>query len=96
MNEDVAKDIESHIRARARIAPDDKKFSRRSPLWSDGYVDSIGMVELIVHLETRYAITLPDAVLFDDEFTTVDGMARVVERLRAARPDALATPAVQS
>lgn len=83
--EEIAADIEAFIRERFRIAPDDHGFSRSSSLWENGYVDSIGVVELIGHLESTFGISLPDAALFDPNFTSVDGMARIVSDLATQR-----------
>lgn len=74
----VARNIESFLRKRFRIADDDAGFSRKSSLWEEGYVDSIGVVELIAHIESTFAVALPDEALFDPAFKTVDGIASIV------------------
>jgi hypothetical protein len=62
-------------------------------LWEEAYVDSVGVVELIVHLERRWEVELPDEVVFDPEFASVNGIARLVRRLRASPAARAASPA---
>jgi len=90
--EDVVTRLEIFVRARFRVAPEDRRFSRRTNLWEDGYLDSIGVVELIAYLEESCRIELPDEVLFEPDFSSLDGMARIVcalARSRALPPDGL-------
>lgn len=79
----VADSVESFLRERGRVSADDARFSRTTNLWEDGYVDSIGVVELIGYIETTFELSLPDEVLFDPDFTSIDGIARIVHKLHA-------------
>jgi len=79
--EEVAASVESFIRARSRVSADDRRFSRKINLWEGGYVDSIGVVELIGYIENTFGVALPDEALFDPDFANVDGIARIVSRL---------------
>ncbi len=72
--------IERFVRARYRIAADDPGFSRRVNLWEEGYVDSVGVVEVIEFLERTFATTIPEEALFSTDFACIDGMADVVRR----------------
>jgi len=83
--DEVAASIEAFIRVRSRVSADDRRFSRQSNLWEDGYVDSIGVVELIGHIESTFAVTIPDETLFDPSFTSVEGIARIVSSLTPER-----------
>lgn len=80
----IAGDLEAYLRRSSHIAEDDELFSRDVNLWEEAYVDSVGVVELIVHLEGRWEVELPDEVVFDPEFASVNGIARLVQRLRAS------------
>jgi len=77
----VAASVESFIRARSRVSASDSRFSRQSNLWEDGYVDSIGVVELIGYIEDTFGVVLPDEALFDSAFTSIAGIARIVTAL---------------
>lgn len=75
---EVAASVETFVRARARVGADDRRFSRRINLWEAGYLDSIGVVEMIGYIERTFDVSLPDEALFDPDFTSVDGIARIV------------------
>lgn len=77
----VAEKLEHYIRTQFFVADDDDFFSRDIHLWKEGYVDSTGAVEVIAFLEDEYQIRLPDEVLFDPQFTTINGMAQRVSGL---------------
>lgn len=77
-SEAAAIQIERFLRMRFRIAPDDAGFTRQVNLWEEGYVDSVGVVEVIEFLERTFTVRIPDDALFSPEFTCVDGMAGFV------------------
>ncbi len=78
---DYANEIETFVRDNFAVAAGDPHFGRDSDLFDAGYVDSVGLVELLAWVEERFGIEVPDDVLVSDEFTTIDGMARVLARL---------------
>jgi acyl carrier protein len=80
----VALDLERFIRERFQIADDEAGFSRKVNLWEEGYVDSLGVVEVIAFLEQRFRVDLPEEVVFSPDFTNIDDIARFVVSLRAA------------
>lgn len=80
---EVATRIEAFLRAHLRGRVDDSRFSREINLWEQGYVDSIGVVELIAYIEATFDVAVPDEALFDPDFTSVDGIARIVRALLA-------------
>jgi acyl carrier protein len=79
----IAETVENFVRRRFDISASDPYFSPQVNLWDEGYVDSLGMTELVVFLETTFAIKLPDTALFAPEFTTIDGIASLVRQLQA-------------
>jgi len=79
----IAEAIEAFVRRRFDIPATDTYFNRHINLWEEGYVDSLGMTELIVFLESSFAIKVPDTVLFSPEFTSIDGIARLVGMVRS-------------
>jgi acyl carrier protein len=42
----------------------------------------VGVVELLAFLSVEFQVHLPDEVIMADEFSTIDGIASVVVRLR--------------
>jgi acyl carrier protein len=81
--EAVAANLETFIRERFQVKPDDAFFGRGVNLWEEGYVDSAGIVEVISHLETTWGVRIPDDALFDPRFGTIEGMSETIEELRA-------------
>jgi len=82
--ERVARDIERFIRERFQIAEAESGFTRDVNLWEEGYVDSLGVVEVIAYLEKRFCVKLPEEVIFSPEFTNIDDIARFVVSLGPA------------
>jgi acyl carrier protein len=78
----VADDIEAFVREHFHVPASDTRFGRRLNLWEEGYVDSVGVVEMIEFLEQRFVVKIPEEVLFSSEFTSIDGIAAAVVALR--------------
>jgi acyl carrier protein len=83
--QDVAAAVEEFARREFSIKPSDRRFDRTVDLFEDGYVDSIGVIELIQFLERTFAIEIPEADLFSPEFSTIDGIANIVIRNRSSQ-----------
>lgn len=81
---DVADQLEAFVREQFGIPANDPKFGREVRLFERGYVDSIGVAEMLAFIEETFGVTVPDDDLLSDDFTTVDGIARIVRRLRSA------------
>ena len=76
--------VEEFVRTQFRVSPNDSRFSRSQRLFEMGYVDSVGVVELLAFIGQEFQVNLPVEVLMSDEFSTIDGIASIVARLRAA------------
>jgi acyl carrier protein len=74
----LAAELDAFIRERFRVTPDDALFHRDTNVWEEGYVDSAGVVEVFAFLESKVGERLPEELLFNPEFVTVRGMARLV------------------
>ena len=74
--------IERFVRKQFRI--DETVPSLRNlHLFESGFVDSAGVVELIAFVESTFAIRLGDEEIFSDDFTTIAGIAAIVEQARS-------------
>src|SRR5690606_15614242 len=82
--EDIAHTIKRLVRSHVPVAPRDPRFGPTARLFDDGYVDSMGVAELIAFIEDAFGVAVPDEALMSDEFATIAGMARVVAGLRGA------------
>lgn len=83
MTQDEAADrIETFLREQFEVAADDPGFGRDASLFVRGYVDSLGVAELIAFIDEVFGVGVPDEDLLSDEFETIDGIAGIVVRLR--------------
>jgi acyl carrier protein len=81
-HEEVAVRIETFVRTQFEVARDDADFGPETSLFLRGYVDSLGVAELIAFLEEAFGVIVPDEDLLSDEFDTIQGIARIVLGLR--------------
>jgi acyl carrier protein len=61
-------------------------FSNSDSLQELGIVDSTGVLELVCHLQERYAIAVADEDLVPHNLDSVDRIARFIERKRREAP----------
>jgi len=78
---EVADKIEAFVRDQFAISPTDPGFGRDADLFDGGYVDSLGLAEMLEYVEREWGVAVPDEELLDEEFATIDGMARTICRL---------------
>lgn len=79
-HDEIADRLEEFIRTRYSISADDPGFAREVDLFDLGYVDSIGLVELLAFINASYEVEIDDDDLLSDEFSSIDGMAKIVSR----------------
>jgi acyl carrier protein len=82
--EQVASALEAFIRGRFQVRPDDGYFSAETDLWGEGYLDSLGVVELVHFIEGEFRVSVPTEMLFDPDFVRISGMARLIHQLTSA------------
>ena len=81
---EIAGSVEAFIRGHFRIVQSDPRFSRDAHLFEEGYVDSAGVVELLMFVESTYGVALEDEQIFSDRFTTINGIAEILHDERRA------------
>jgi acyl carrier protein len=79
---DLAASLEAFVRVQGEVPDDDRQFGRDVDLFEAGYLDSVGVVALIVWIEQRYSIELTEDDLFDERFTTIEGIAAIIGERR--------------
>jgi len=77
---DVRGQIEGFVRTHFHVNPADPHFDRNADLFEDGYVDSIGVIELLAFLEGEFGVEVPEDDLLSDDFSSISGIAEIVER----------------
>lgn len=87
--EGIADAVERFVRLEGDVTPADPEFGRGVDLLETGYLDSLGIVHLIVFVEREFGLSLSDEALADPRIATIDGIAEILdEELRAARTGA--------
>jgi acyl carrier protein len=76
--DDVASRIEAFVRAQFDVHPDDPGFNRKADLYESGYVDSVGVAELLEFLREEFELEVPESELLGDDFSTIEGIAGIV------------------
>jgi acyl carrier protein len=77
----IADGIEAFIRTQFTVSPDDPMFSQDADLFELGYVDSVGVAELLEFLREEFGVEVSEDYLLSDDFSTIKGISRVVEEL---------------
>ena len=75
---EIAASIETFIRREFRIVGAKSSRFRDAHLFEGGYVDSAGVVELIMFVESTFDVKLEDDHIFSEHFTTINGIAGLV------------------
>lgn len=65
------------------LTENDATLGDSDSLTGRGILDSTGALELVMHLEERYGITVQDEELHPDYLDSIDKIATFVERKRA-------------
>lgn len=70
--------VENYLLTRDNVALGDSES-----LTARGILDSTGALELVLHLEERYGVTVQDEELHPDNLDSIDKIAAFIERKRA-------------
>jgi acyl carrier protein len=57
-------------------------LDEKSSLTETGVIDSIGLLQLVDYLESRYKIEIPMEIITPDNFDTLAGISRSVANLK--------------
>jgi acyl carrier protein len=85
----IAGRLEEFIRKQFTIAASDTQFSRSVLLFENGYIDSVGAVELLAFIQEAFGVVVPDEDLLSEEFSTIEGIAAIIARMAGAPVAAL-------
>lgn len=80
----IADQVEEFVRTVGQVAPDDPQFSQDIELFDAGYLDSLGVVRLILFIESTFTVALDDGILLDKRFTTIAGIAELLSQQLAS------------
>ncbi len=82
----LAADLKSFIGSELLFGRPELSFSDDAELFGEGFVDSLGLMRLVAHLQEAYRIAVADEDLVPENFATVARLARFVERKRRGGP----------
>jgi len=74
----IADRIEKYLRDQFSIVDDDPGFTRTVDLYDTGFVDSVGVVELLAFIEEEFGVDVPDSELLSPRFSNIEGIAQIV------------------
>ena len=87
----IADELEAFIRSQFMVSNADRSFDRTVDLFDGGYVDSIGLAELLAFIEDRFAVEIPEEDLFSARFASIEGMADIIADHASDTPSAETT-----
>jgi acyl carrier protein len=76
-------DLRQFIVQNYLLTRDDASLGDGDSLTAKGILDSTGALELALHLEERYGVTVQDEELHPDNLDSIDKIAAFIERKRA-------------
>ncbi len=80
MGDEVVNRLEAFVRTQFTISADDPEFTRDVDLYDLGYVDSVGLVELLAFISATFNVEIEEDDLLSDEFSNIEGIAKIVCR----------------
>lgn len=83
-HDEIADKLERQIRQAFQVSADDPGFGRAVDLFESGFVDSVGVIELLAFVYEEFGIEVPDSALLSEQFATIDGMAAIIAELIAS------------
>ena len=80
---EVRKEMRAFIEENFLYLQPDLELSDDQDLLAQGVVDSLGFVELVEEVQSRYGVTVNDLEITEENFGSIDAIAGFVERKRA-------------
>ena len=75
---------EAYIRNHFSVSSRDAGFGPTADLFGGGYVDSVGLVELLEFIQDEFGVEIPAEAHLTEDFATIEGIARIVCRHAAS------------
>jgi acyl carrier protein len=87
----IASEVLGYIRSQLSVDCPDIDLDRN--LWTEGYLDSTAILELILWLESSYNITIQNEELTADNFATLRNIEEFIQRNAAPQVGSDTLPA---
>ena len=83
-NENVKKQLLAFVEENFLYLKPEIELSSGDDLVALGVIDSLGFVELVEEVQSRYEITVTDIEITEENFGSIDAIAAFVEQKQAA------------
>jgi acyl carrier protein len=83
-NNNIRKDMRAFIEENFLYLRPDVELSDGDDFLALGIIDSLGFVELVEEVQSRYSIAIDDVEITEDNFGSIDAITGFVERKLAA------------
>jgi methoxymalonate biosynthesis acyl carrier protein len=80
----IANEVQAYIRS--QLATDISNIDLDNNLWSEGYLDSTAILELVLWLESTFDVTIENEDLTPENFATIRNIQEFMQRAMAAPP----------
>lgn len=80
----IRSDMRAFIEENFLYLRPDVELSDRDDFLALGIIDSLGFVELVEEVQSRYSIAIDDVEITEENFGSIDAIAGFVARKRAA------------
>lgn len=78
------KKVRSYILENLMFTSDESQLSNDVSLLDRGVIDSTGVLEIVLYLESEFAIKIKDSEMLPENFDSVNNIVNFVTRLQAA------------
>ena len=78
----VEQEVRTFLADNFSLGHDLTKLSGTQSLTERGFIDSVGIVEVLTFLETRYEIQITDDETVPENIDTIDNIVRFIDRKR--------------
>lgn len=85
MTEPLESEIRAFVVENFLFGQDDEAMNAQSSLVESGIIDSMGVAEIVAHIESRYGVTVGDDELVPDNLDSIARIAAFVARKKQAQ-----------
>jgi acyl carrier protein len=83
-NGDIRKDMRAYIQENFLYMEPEVELEDADDFLAQGIVDSLGFVELVEEVQSRFGMVVQDVEITEENFGSLDAIAGFVERKRAS------------
>jgi acyl carrier protein len=81
----VESEVRSYLLENHLFTSDDAQLSNDASLLEKGIIDSTGILEIIMFLETKFGVTVKDSEMLPENFDSVNNIVRFIQRPKTSQ-----------